>query len=861
MSINFDRKQVGAGQWYTGIDLTNFEETKINHFLGLTLYLPVALVQGKVHFFINGVSLDPSPLAQDKLDKDTFVSLYKFENNDKSFTLKKDDKISLYVDASTNFPDVHDLSKYMKQFVLEADKFTSSYCDIIIKGEADNLNEFANIYAPIDVHSLTGKFVNNYEVLPKSTQTDYLLPNKYKLSTKEICNADHTLYCTPILKVADKVTDEFIVSAGTHNEIEVSFKEVKHYGAVSFKIDIIEGLEHMEYNVSAELDGANYDNFKIRSEELHIIPKLPKQGTLKIAVAPVYCNNKTYKATKTIHLDGSLQHLTLTEKDFEISEENTTGFVSISVCVNTSFDFANNFQSLHLFNDSTSYHMLVELKAGKSVMPVKIAPGTYQVRADNFIIDKTVYSINNTKKLTISNDSNLITLNIEKGTNLTVKGFDDYLGFGGCANLSPDNIEHFFVSKTNSIFKYAGVGGDGDPTVILKDDTSTRATITLAHDIEKEYNNVKITKNVLPFMISYTAQLSGGDPKGVFQNITALTNSLANYILTLSILAAADKKHTVPGGIIINPDMIGALAQNNNTSPNDTVPVTKILNDALEARKDIIPAHIKIPEDITQDIKGYVRAINWLTRTIAPQITFGWQVNLWGILNKNSLWVYDEKADPAEYAKIVAQSIKDYKAYEDDKYKPDFLAVDRYEADDFTGRAYKNQYCYGPREWDVYFEFCSALSLELKLPIMPWQIPSSKTPILSDKVDASFDNQHWGTGGTYIFGDENLGADVDNIHPIMRDFSFTEHGASAIAKLVGDTPALMYQRKIGFDVSKPAYRNFPINGIFHVQLGGGSTVGMVPPADGGAVDLTWINSKLAKYAKAPVTFKDTPYKK
>ena len=41
--------------------------------------------------------------------------------------------------------------------------------------------------------------------------------------------------------------------------------------------------------------------------------------------------------------------------------------------------------------------------------------------------------------------------------------------------------------------------------------------------------------------------------------------------------------------------------------------------------------------------------------------------------------------------------------------KPHFLAIDRYEADDFTQRAYVNGYCYGPREWERYFDFCKAV--------------------------------------------------------------------------------------------------------------------------------------------------------
>ena len=39
---------------------------------------------------------------------------------------------------------------------------------------------------------------------------------------------------------------------------------------------------------------------------------------------------------------------------------------------------------------------------------------------------------------------------------------------------------------------------------------------------------------------------------------------------------------------------------------------------------------------------------------------------------------------------------------------PDFLAIDRYERDDFTVEC-----CFGPHEWVRFFEFCKALSQAL----------------------------------------------------------------------------------------------------------------------------------------------------
>lgn len=66
----------------------------------------------------------------------------------------------------------------------------------------------------------------------------------------------------------------------------------------------------------------------------------------------------------------------------------------------------------------------------------------------------------------------------------------------------------------------------------------------------------------------------------------------------------------------------------------------------------------------------------------------------------------------------------------------DFMAADRYEADDFTARAYKNGYCYSPFEWDRTFDFCAALSRYLRQPVLPWQVPASRLATVSEPVGA-----------------------------------------------------------------------------------------------------------------------------
>ncbi len=234
-------------------------------------------------------------------------------------------------------------------------------------------------------------------------------------------------------------------------------------------------------------------------------------------------------------------------------------------------------------------------------------------------------------------------------------------------------------------------------------------------------------------------------------------------------------------------------------------------------------------------------AVNWLTRTVAPKVTFSWQVNLWGV--GYSEWIYEDD-DPAVMVQQTADYVKSVDAY-NAPYAPDFLAIDRY--DDFTQRAYANGYCYGPREWDRYFDFCQGVSRALKLPVMPWQIPASRTPNTKDQVNSDFDSQHWGTGGSCIFGDPAIGSNYHNVNPTILALPFSAEFSADM----GATAEDMFIRSVPFDISGPLYGDFPLRGIFAVLLGGGSTTGIVSSIGNPEA---WTRNKLNAYMANPIRF-------
>ena len=183
-------------------------------------------------------------------------------------------------------------------------------------------------------------------------------------------------------------------------------------------------------------------------------------------------------------------------------------------------------------------------------------------------------------------------------------------------------------------------------------------------------------------MISYTCNVSFGDVLQQLQNAPGLARSFANLILSKEY-----GKVDLPAGYVVNTEFLGECQKGplgQSLEPSYDMPVLGPLQTALD-HKDVMAS---IPSSITDTLKGYVLAVNWLIRTVAKEVTFDWQVNVWGV--GNSAWIYskDPKASPKDKAQTTADYITSLDVHHGD-WKPDFLAIDRYEADDFTMRAYK----------------------------------------------------------------------------------------------------------------------------------------------------------------------------
>ena len=766
------------------------------------------------------VEISPD-ISSQQIDASTYLVTAKLQFPS-SYTFNGKEIFTFGINGNLN----NDSQQYTETFILAADQIPSGTVNIQCADAPDQ--------ALVDVQQVLtfteGSLVISNTVTPGTTSAFQIPPGTYTVAAAELTNQDQTVVAT-----AQVSPSTITVANNEATALDVTYNPVDKYSAIDVTIGSISPLQKELFHVNVVSSGQTLADFWSPANHTTSLRRLPSSGTIDVSVDTITLNDVQYLFnTQSVDVSAELYQVPFPQADGVI-DIDTTSFVELPIVVTTELTLDTTI-TVRLVGPSPGnliYTQEVEAKAGTTKVAVLVAPEQYTVQAPSFIQDYTVYVVEVSTTLTVSTDgSTNLPLQIVRGANLNVPGFPNFLSFGGITDQTSGNEADFVSARASSIFQYAGVSGSGDPTLFLDTDQATIATVKLAYNVGQ-----KIGQPVLPVMISYTCDLSGGDYSNL-QNEDRLKYSFGNLIVSLTDANETIKTNPVPAvGYIVNPDFLGACQQKGLT-PDYEMPVRQPLQDALDYRG----VTAEIPSSIEDTLRGYVLAVNWLVRTMALTVTltvtFGWQVNLWGVGSEQ--WIYEDE-DPTIVAQSTATYATDLWVF-DSTYHPDFMAIDRYEADDFTYRAYGNGYCFGPREWPRYFDFCKGLSVSLQMPVMPWQIPSSRTPLVSDWVADDFDTQHWGTGGSYILGDAGIGSDYHNINPkiLALQFNISYMGPDAEAMFIRGEP---------FDWTNPAYQDFPQRGIFTVLLGGGQTTGIVSSIGNAG---PWVLNKLNAYMDNPI---------
>jgi hypothetical protein len=161
----------------------------------------------------------------------------------------------------------------------------------------------------------------------------------------------------------------------------------------------------------------------------------------------------------------------------------------------------------------------------------------------------------------------------------TVAGWPNYLAMGAVGGPNTDSNTQIYSGGDDSfgnkpvdaVFKYAGVNGNGDPGVIDPPMNAIRMTqdLTKVSEVNDRASRVVI--------VEYTGEMSGGQNYADFTN-TSVPNpdkQSATYIMArhfISLAADAQALYDRPvikngvkyyGSLIMNPDLLGAMQQNN----------------------------------------------------------------------------------------------------------------------------------------------------------------------------------------------------------------------------------------------------------------------------------------------------------
>ena len=491
-------------------------------------------------------------------------------------------------------------------------------------------------------------------------------------------------------------------------------------------------------------------------------------------------------------------------------------------------------------------------QAGVALQKTPVASDNFVEVADVYIAG-TPWRCDVSAPLRLLQSVNNVTLEFIQGVPLQVKGWPNYLAHGGVTVNAAETVDLYRNVPFSALFKYDGFDGGGDPIPAAEVDTNgdgfldyaslpIHKTVPLVREIEADAGRA-----VMPVMVVYTANASGGSAVSDLQDEQRLRNHFGSFITQcLAAQSWKDDQHPVPATFVLNPDFLGAMQQEpygyTALRKANSVQVNVQLAAAINALPSMPGFSAPTLPTFSNDLYGYVQAINYIVRQFAPDIAFGWQTNVWATGTAD--WLLRANAAPREQGAAIADFINELGVYGGD-YAPDFIVFDKFERDCFSPDALAH-YGWNATCWFNYLGMVKEVARALQKPAMLWQIPGGHMPTVAEgtsKIAAA----HFASGGTFFMGDSRIGSDINAITPTLLNTAMnsTTYGVAT----VGD----FLRRDGGYDWSQMQALNLPDYNVFAVLWGGGSTVSITTIHSNGE-DGGWLSEKMAEYYAAPRYF-------
>lgn len=444
-----------------------------------------------------------------------------------------------------------------------------------------------------------------------------------------------------------------------------------------------------------------------------------------------------------------------------------------------------------------------------------------------------------------------------------VPGWPNYLAMGTVTQPAPSMDAGLHATPVDAIFKYSGNDGAGDRGLSYLTNpylqNATIGTIQQARRLEHYYDSVYSMNGfrVMPVMIHYTANGSGGGTVGAAPDILDSANLRIHFINLIKetqiMLSYKDSAHPYPGTFILSPDLLGALQQDN--SSQNTFPAYNY-NNPSNFNANLLKSKVYVNQKLAEafvacglptttlpvfkdSLKGYFQAMNYLVHHVGDNsVLVSWQENLWATGSAN--WIHTSATGPT-VGQQVANFLKDSLQVFTGQYKPDFFVIDRYERDCFSPGT-SGSYAYNANKWQKTLDYAGHIAKQVQLPLMLWQFPGGHL-VHKDSAIVQYDlANHASACGTWFMGEPSIGTTLSNIKSSELAISIPPGnyaGASTVQQLLA--------QDAGYNWGQSQLQNIAQqNNVFAILWGGGSTTGVYDIGTNGYDD-GWLAGKLRNY--------------
>ncbi|HLG96414.1 MAG TPA: cellulose binding domain-containing protein [Bryobacteraceae bacterium] len=358
---------------------------------------------------------------------------------------------------------------------------------------------------------------------------------------------------------------------------------------------------------------------------------------------------------------------------------------------------------------------------------------------------------------------------------------------------------------------------------------------------------------VIPFFVFYNIPDSSEGYQVDLQHVQDAAYMAAyfkNLKLALDLINQESPDDMV--GIILEPDFIGYLAQNANQPASAITAITSAAysSGVLSSSDPLFP----------NTVQGLVQAINYTISKFAPQVFFGWQMNLWaspaggfttsvpntGLMHKTDALgvatgrplIYNEASAITRY--YLSAGIASYGA--------GFVSIDKYglDATGFQASAAQDPadsvWFWNNDQWQNYLTFVRAMHDTSKLPVILWQLPVGH-------INSSLRKDPYASAGTFPDLMNSNRSLEDSSSTFFFGDSFTSSGArlAFFSKNDGKDPKVSVSGQSitwGEHLSDSAAAGV-IAALFGAGVGASTTNIGTPPTD----SYWWITAAQSYYAR------------